>query len=131
MSILNVDIENVEEPKPVPDGEYEMQVIGTPELRTSKAGNPYLNVRLAIVGEVGAQDVYDTITLPTEDQDPVDNERRKLRLKRFCDAFGISYDGGNINLEEADGLRASALLTIEANAEYGDRNRVKRYTPIR
>lgn len=128
MSILDINIADVQEPKPVPDGTFLVRIMGAPEVRQSQSsGNKYINVRLEVVGEVGAADVYDTIVLPAEDASAADNERRKLRLKRFCDAFGISYENGSIDLEAAEGLESYAILSVESDQEYGDRNRVKRY----
>lgn len=127
MSIINLDLGNVKEPAPVPDGEYLVRVVGIPEVKTAQSGNNYINVRLELVGESGAMDVYDSITLPGADQTVEANEKRKLRLKRFCDAFGISYSGGQIDLASAEGAEAVAILSVENDPEYGTRNRVRRY----
>ena len=127
MSIINLDLGNVQEPTPVPDGEYLVRVVGIPEVKTSQSGNNYINVRLELVGESGAMDVYDSITLPGADQTVEANEKRKLRLKRFCDAFGVSYSGGQIDLASAEGAEAVAILSVENDPEYGTRNRVRRY----
>ena len=95
--------------------------------QSGNTGQNYISVRLEVVGEAGAQDVYDIIMLPAEGQTPESNEKRKLRLKRFCDAFGISYEGGQIDLASAEGLDAIAILSVENDPEYGERNRVRRY----
>jgi hypothetical protein len=128
MSILNIDVSQVKEPSPVPDGEYPVRILSVPEVKQSgNTGQNYISVRLEVVGEVGAQDVYDIIMLPAEGQTPESNEKRKLRLKRFCDAFGIGYEGGQIDLASAEGLDAIAILSVENDPEYGERNRVRRY----
>jgi len=130
MSVINIDLDNVQEPQPVPDGEYEVQIVGTPEVRISeKSGQEYINVRLQVLNESHAADVYDVIMLPSEQETEERNERRKLRLKRFCEAFGASYSGG-LELESLEGLRARAILAVESDPEYGDRNRVRRYSSI-
>ena len=131
MSVLNIDLNNVQEPQPVPDGQYEVEVVGTPEIRTSQRSNQeYINLRLQVVGEPTAADIYDIVMLPHQTEDDTTNERRKLRLKRLCEAFGVEFAVGSIELEEFEGRRAGALVTTENDEEYGDRNRIRRYLPI-
>jgi hypothetical protein len=131
MSFINIDLDDIQEPQPVPDGDYEVQIVDIPEVKTSnRTGQEYLNFRLQILNEPGAADIYDVVMLPASQESEESNTRRKLRLKRMCEAFGVSYSGGSIQLEAFNGLRARALLSVESDAEFGDKNRVRRYMAL-
>lgn len=123
MSFLEMNFDDVVEPRAVSEGEYKLRIIDVRE-GVDKNGNPYLMPRFEILGEVGASDFSHYIQLPNHNMDPKRLNNAKYRLKMFMDAFGLPYNG---DTSEWIGMEGWAILGVEQNEHYGEQNYVKRW----
>jgi len=123
MSILEINVQDVEELAAVPEGEYEL-VIEELEVRKSAKGMDMLVARLSIEGEDNAKQVFDYMILPGQYDEPTKNQGAARKIKRFCQAFNLPLV--DLDLESAVGARGWAILSEE---EYvGEmNNKIRRY----
>lgn len=126
MSFLDIDFNDTFEPKVMAPGEYNLRILRA-ETKTSKnTGGDYLNVQMEIVDEPEADDIYHIMMLPTSNDDIKKANKRKLALLNFFKAFGINPSAG-MNVAELEGQTGWAILDIEDDPEFGQRNRVKKF----
>lgn len=130
MSFLEMALNDVPELDAMPEGEYQLRILGAEVKTSQKTGGNYLGIRLEVVDET-AKDINHVIMLPTSNQTEKETIVAKNRLKYFYDAFGIDYSGGSVNLESVVGLTGFALLTVEESDQYGRQNRVKQFIAAR
>jgi len=126
MSFLDIDFNDTFEPKAVPPGEYNLRVLRA-EIKTSKnTGGDYLNLQMEIVNEPEADNIYHIMMLPTSNDDIKKANKRKLALLAFFKAFGVDATSG-MNVDILEGQTGWAILDIEDDPEFGQRNRVKKF----
>jgi len=102
MSLININLNNVEEPKPAPAGKYELQVTGCAISETSerskRPGNPMYKVSLQFTDlSLNAPGFVHYIVLPTESDE---NEYAALNLRRFLEAFSIPVPSEGLDIEQ-------------------------------
>jgi hypothetical protein len=124
--ILDLNVDDAVELQVLPEDEYELRIISG-EIKISQAGNKYLALRFEVLDQEFADDIYHNVTLPSGEDKKTDN-KRLLSIKSFYNAFGIS---GQVDLSSLPGLTGRALLVIEEDQTYGERNKVKRFLPQR
>jgi hypothetical protein len=125
-SFINVNVDDAVELKSLAAGtEVQLRIVDAESKTSSNTGNDYLNVRLDIPTEPYSKDIFHIMMLPTQHDDAKKANNRKLAIKRFCEAFGLST--GQMNLKEWPGHMAWAILGEEDDPEYGKRNRIKRF----
>lgn len=123
--IVDLDFDNVVEPSVVPDGQYQLMVVTTPQVKDSKSteGNKYIEVRFEILGQPTAKEVIHRLSMPKAgDSDKVRNEK-SWRIKAMCQALGIVLSG-SLDLSELVGRDCWAKLSTESDPVYGDKNRI-------
>jgi len=126
MSLLDYNMENIPEEHSVPAGEYPVKLVKVSQ-KTSKSGNPMLEVILNIMEDADARNVFHYITLPTEgDEEGVRNQKLR-RLKEFLTAFDIDTSGP-VDTDELGGETGFAILKEEESEEFGTRNTVARFS---
>lgn len=126
MSFLDIDFNDTFEPKAVPPGEYNLRILRV-ETKTSKnTGGEYVSAQMEIINEPEADDVYHIMMLPTPNDDIKKANRRKLALLTFFKAFGITPSPG-MDVSEMEGQTGWAILDIEDDPEFGQRNRIKKF----
>ena len=131
MSFLDLDgMDNVIEPTTVPDGTEAEVRIESAEVKTSKAGNPYLSIRLSVPADLACADFNHMVMLPTSEDTPKEKNNKLYRIKQFAEAFGLPLSGG-IDLEMAKGATAWAILGETDDPTYGKQNRIKSFTSKR
>ena len=112
MSFIDMELDAIEEDKPVAEGEY-MLVITDVKEKNDESGNlKGLLVILEIEGQEGAANVLHncSFVLPGDDESKARN--KKLFLKRFLVQFGIPFANG-LDLTRFPGARAKCFLTQE------------------
>jgi hypothetical protein len=125
-SFLDINFEDTYEPTVKAPGEYQVRCLKA-EIRTSKnTGGEYVNLQLEIADDPEAKDIFHIMMLPTSNDDKKKANNRKMALLNAFKAFGIDPTGG-INLAELEGQTGWAILDIEDDPEYGQKNRVKRF----
>lgn len=129
MSFIELDT-NVPDLHIVEKGEYELEILS---VRQEEGDNPRLSVRLEVVGDALAEDIYHTLWLPKGSDTEKQRAKTITRLVEFVKAFGGEVQDG-IDLESLTGLRGRALVDIQpANPErgYEARNRIAKVLQTR
>ena len=105
-----------------PPGEYDFEIVKG-EDTTSKKGNSMIALELRVFH-------------PEREHPKVLRDwlvgAMELKLNRFCRAVGLfdEYQSGQLTGFACEGRSGRLKLTVEPNAEYGDRNAVKDYIPV-
>lgn len=125
-SFLDINFEDTYEPTVKAPGEYLLRCLKA-EIRTSKnTGGEYVNLQLEIADDPEAKDIFHIMMLPTANDDKKKANNRKMGLLNAFKAFGVDPTGG-ISLSALEGQTGWAILDIEDDPEYGQKNRVKRF----
>jgi len=125
-SLLDIDVDDAQEPKVVPaDEEYELRIIDA-KTDTNKDGNPYLLPRFEVVGEPLAKDFTKYLGLPHEEMDAKQLNRAKWALKNYLECFGLPT-AGQLVVGDMVGSTGWGILGVEDNEQYGEQNYVKKF----
>lgn len=117
MFINMQNLGEVTEPKPVPNGRYDVTIS---EAKYVEEKN-YIRVSLGIQGHLDAPNVNHFISLPKKDDDAGKATFKQLMLKRFLVQFRIPFDNASgFNVDDFAGATANAQLNLgEPNADTG------------
>ena len=128
-------LDDAVEPTPVPAGEYRVKII---DWMTDDEGNvirldtndaPFILPKLSVIDCEGADYAPDFtyfLRMPNDEQTAKEKNKSKFNLRAFFQAFDLNY-GGRIEWEEAIGAEADALLGIEHDTGFGEKNRVEQF----
>lgn len=112
MSFIDMELDAIEEDKPVAEGEYTLVVTDVKE-RNDESGNlKGLLVIHEIQGVEGAANVLHNISFPLPGDDESKVKNKKLFLKRYLTIFGIPFANG-IDLTRFPGAKAKVFLKQE------------------
>ncbi len=128
MSFIDIPasrVEEAQEPKAVPEGEYELSVLRA-EVKDTRTGGKMISLAFKIEGEPLAQVVPDWLHLPDDNDDPNAENRKLLRIKQFCQAFDYDYANG-IDTDELVGQTGKAILGLKEHETYGEQNSIRKY----
>lgn len=107
----------------LPKGEYEAVVANATE-KTSKKGNPMIEVDLTVFGPEGKEvNVRDWL---------VGSDGGQYKIQRFCKSADLwgTYEAGELSADSCKGVPVTVKLGIEeGDGEYPPRNSVKDYMP--
>lgn len=126
MSLLNINLNEVEEPKPAPAGRYELQITGCQISETGEKskhpGTPMYKVSLQFVDlSLNAPGFFHYIVLPTEDDE---TGYAALNLRRFLEAFSIPIPTDGVDVEnlavEMSGHSANIDVQLTEPNDEGD-----------
>lgn len=99
-------------------------------VRSNKRGEPYLMVQMKICEVQGAEDykpVTHYLALPSSEiEDPETKKSVRLKYKKFMTAFDIPLED-EVTENSLIGKKAPAILDIEEDAQYGNKNVIKRF----
>lgn len=123
-SFIDIDVGDAVELEAQPSGEYTL-LCRNAEAKEGDKG-PYILLRCEIPEVVESKGITHVMMLPTPDNDPKQQNSRKLAIKRCCEAFGVDYSGG-FNTSDFVNQEADAYLSIEESDQYGRQNRVSRW----
>jgi hypothetical protein len=131
MGLLNINPNEIPDPKPVKDGtEAELRIVDIDGLdedgnpKVDKNGFNYCMPRFEIVGEPLAPQFTTFLPIVTEGMDDVKKYKTELRGKKFSLCFGLT---GDEDPQEMVGATGWAILGVEESDEYGDRNTIKKF----
>ena len=123
---FQMNFDDVYEPVSLKEGEYQLRILDAKIKNSQKTGGDYLNVRLEVIGEPTAKDINHVMMFPTSADDLKRANNRKAAVLSFLKAFGLSTSG-SIEPDEYVGATGWAILTEEADPEYGMQNRVRKF----
>lgn len=122
MGFIKEDLSDTREPKPAPDGEYDLKIIKAEE-KESKKGRDMVQLLIGFDDGTDAPPFNHFLMNPTADDDDSQRKLRLLELKRFLAAFNVSEDF------EASDLPGETARKVFVTQEEGDdgiiRNRMK------
>lgn len=127
MSIIDFNIDSVQDLVTLPDGEHELRIIAAEIYKKEGTNRQSIKVSFKAQGEPNAATIYQYIGIPGGDDDEEKRENKKRQLKSFCEAFNVDLSSGGIDTDTLPGLTGWAVLATEADPQYGDRNVVKRF----
>lgn len=117
MPFINANMDEVQEQKAAPNGNYELQITGAQNTVTGEKsknpGAPMIKVTLGFTDpEVNAPVITHYITLPFEGDDNA--AFKLLLLKRFMSAFGLAWSSEGIDTEALafDMVGRTAILEV-------------------
>jgi hypothetical protein len=120
---LDEDLENVQEERPVPEGEYALRIVATEETRTKADDRDMIVVTIAIEDPQypDASPFRHWCVLPNEDDKVKENGRTAKmfyrNMKRFLHLFGIPYDFESP--EEWQGATCMSYVKLGTNPDSG------------
>jgi len=126
MSLLDVDVDDAQEPKVMPaDEEYKLRTTrGT--IDTDKNDEPYMLVFFEVVDEPLAKDLSHFFRLPHSGLDAKQSNRVKWDLKIFQEAFSIPSLQG-IDESDLGGFEGWAILGVREDDTYGEQNSIRKF----
>ena len=110
MSFIDMELDAIEEEKPVAEGEYSLVITDVKEKQDESGNSKGLLVILEVEGATGAANVLHNISFPLAHDDESKKKNKLLFMKRFLVQFGIPFQGG-IDLTRFPGARAKCFLT--------------------
>ncbi|MEG0755887.1 MAG: DUF669 domain-containing protein [Oscillospiraceae bacterium] len=125
MAILDYDFNKVPEVVILPDGEYELRIKSVEDKISKKSGTPMLRICYTVMSDPNADDIFEYLSIPTDQTDEATKVKQLRRFKHLIQAFHIAEPN---DTETWVGATGYALLTTECDEQYGDRNRVSRYS---
>lgn len=116
MSLIPLNLDDIQEQHPVPIGKYDLTITSCEEAQ-SKKGKAQLVLSIAIDGHDDAADIRHFISLPAEGDTPEAMKFKALLLKRFCAAFKVPLKGSGIDTTvlamQLTGAKAKAEVTLD------------------
>lgn len=116
---IPLNLNDVSEPKPVPNGRYALTVASA-EQGVSKTGNNQIRVSLGIEGHIDAPNVTHYISIPGQNDEPSKANFKLLMLKRFLTHFKIPFDDNGFEVDKFLGARAECELTLSEPDDSGN-----------
>lgn len=127
-SIFDLNLNDAQEPQVVPAGEEYKLRITKVRVDNDKNGNPYLLPTFEIPDIAASKEFTKFLGFPKKDDSPKTANNKKWRIKEFMLAFGLDPSKKYKNPEvDFVGKTGWAILGIENDEEYGDKNYVKRF----
>lgn len=111
MSFIDMDLDAVEESKPVAEGTYTLVIEDVKE-KEKEGVQTGLLVILSIEGQPTAANVLHNLSFPLDADDDQKKKNKLLFMKRFLVLFGIPFQGG-IDLTKFAGKRAACALGLK------------------
>lgn len=121
---LDDDLDNLPDLKTAPDGEHRMQIISA----EPNAEKGYIKVRLHFPDlDPLTNEVTDFLNFPGPDDDEKRRLRKLKRISNFFKAFEIAPESRK-NFADWEGRSAHGVVTTETDANYGDQNRIQKWS---
>jgi hypothetical protein len=112
MSFIDMELDAIEEDKPVAEGEYNLVITDVKEKNDESGNLKGLLVILEVEGQTGSANVLHNCSFPLPGDDENKQKNKKLFLKRFLVQFGIPFANG-LDLTRFPGARAKCFLKQE------------------
>jgi hypothetical protein len=118
MSFINLNLEDVQERKPVPTGRYDL-IIEDVKIREKNGVETGRSVIVGFPDHPLAQNVNHILSFPLSDDDKDKVYNKAIMMKRFLAAFKIPFTSEGF--DESDFIGASANLEV-ALTSYDDKD---------
>lgn len=118
------NLSDIPELTPVAPGEYSLRITKAID-KTAQTGRKGLQMIIEIIGEDNAATIFDNLWFPLPSEDPAKQTTMWRMVKDKLAALGLPTDG-TIELSDFANLEFTAILDIETDPDYGDKNIIKR-----
>ena len=122
---IPLNLNEVEESKPVPNGRYGLTILDAEETVTKEAKKPQFKIAIAVDGHDKAPNVNHYVGIPGDGDEAKAAQFKALLLKRFLTLFKIPIDPKGFDTAalamQMRGAKATAELQLD---ETGDYNRL-------
>lgn len=129
MSLLDLNLTDIPDDLPVPKGEYLIVLRKTEITKSKKSGDNMIKAMIEIDTDdfESVAPIWYYMVLPGMQDDLDTLKMKKRKIKRFCEAFSISYNPSGFDLETGWNNSCWAILGVEESEEYGDKNTIERF----
>lgn len=130
LDLTDVKANEIPDPEPVPaDEEYELRIIAVNSGKTKKDDIPYFSPVFEVVGEPNCPEFNKFFFVPTKNKmDQKKFNRSVIALRNFGKAIDVDFFANEIDVDhDLIGASCFAILGIEENEEYGNKNYVKSF----
>ena len=125
MPLIKVDLDDVNELDPAPEGEYDLRIIKAEDTE-SKKGNYMTAIVIQIEGtEKPCAPIRHWLTYPNEETPEDQRAMRLIDIKRFLTAFGFKYEYKGFTSEDLVGATAHCLIIQEKGDDGNVYNRLR------
>lgn len=126
--VISVDTTDAVEMGALPAGEYKVQILKAEHRQGEGASGHWEGILLTLdCPDEATGDFFSHMQfLPSEQSDTKRRQRQVNNFDTFKKAFGYKPKE-DIDIDHLEGKSAWAHLTVEDNAEYGPRNRVRNW----
>ena len=107
------DMDDIQEDKPVPEGEYTLVISDAKEKNDESGSLKGILVICEIQGHDGCANVLHNISLPLPGDESTKVSNKLKFIKRFIQLFNIPVKGNQLNIQDFLGKRAKCMLTQE------------------
>ena len=123
MGIVDIAQEEIPELQIAEEGDNELVIADASVEESQKTGRTYYKIKMKLPNLDNAKAVYHNLNMPMEGDEKDTEFALKRNIKSFVEAFNVSSN------EPTDwvGARGWAVLGIEHDETYGDRNKIKRF----
>lgn len=116
MPAISVNLGEVHESKPVPDGVYDVTISEAEYIEEKNQ----IMVTLGIDDHLDAPNIRHYISLPNDEDDERKTSFKNLMLKRFLVAFGLFASADEIDTDEWPGAQCSIQVTLTEPNDAGN-----------
>lgn len=127
MGILQQNLDNYPEPTVLPAGEYELRVLKV-ELKDSSTGKPGMQVLFESIAHPEALPISKWFTIPQGNITDKADILSADGLRKFFQALSGGHDPSNCDTDALVGETIWATLKIEDSTDFGQQNRISRFT---
>lgn len=122
MSLIPINLGDLQEAKPVPLARYDLTITSCDETKTKEKQTPQFRISIAIDGHDDAPNVTHFVGIPSEKDEPKTAEFKGLLLKRFLTLFGIPLSNDTEQLANSmPGAKARGVeVGLSEPTESGD-----------
>lgn len=117
MSFIPMNLNDVDEAKPVAHGRYDLVIAACEITKTKEKQKDQFRVQMAIEGHDDAPNVFEYVQIPDLDDEQKARDFKALLLRRFLTLFGVKIDPAGFDPEplamELVGARCNAELKQE------------------
>ena len=130
MDLDLLDLDEIQPPHVLDEGQYKLEIIKEPERVQSKKNEArwMIRVYLKSVEEPDSQPIMENLVLPNSEDPPENVVMFGRRIKAFCECFAIPFEGSSAKFEGSKGATGWALVKKAYNEAFdSDQNEVGRF----
>jgi len=128
-TLLDVNVDDTWAPEVYPDNtEAQIRIVSAEKHTSDRTGNKSAHVKFDDPSNFKIEYIHIYMGLPASDDDEKTSNNKRRRIKEFYSCFDIAPGPGGVNLEtDLPGKTGYVILGVEDDAQYGQRNVIKKF----